>query len=117
MTLPENRDVSPALVGQDIQRTLQDLKQTFKDDQDAVRAIGDLEKGLEQLRMGETASPELSDRIGRVVLPEWESFEVQLRRKLDESGVGQAKTGASDKIPPGYAGNVQEYTRKLSNGK
>ena len=48
---------------------------------------------------------------------EWESFEVQMRRKLEESGAGQAKTAAPDKVPAGYDANVQEYTRKLSNGK
>ncbi len=51
------------------------------------------------------------------MLPEWESFEVQLRRKLEESGAGQAKTAAPDKVPAGYDANVQEYSRKLSNGK
>ena len=113
---PENRAVNPALIGRELQGTLQDLRQTYKDDPNALRAIGDLEKGLEQVRFGETASPELADRIGRVVLPEWESFEVQMRRKLEESGAGQAKTATPDKVPAGYDANVQEYTRKLSNG-
>jgi len=51
------------------------------------------------------------------VLPQWESFEVQLRRKLEENGSGQAKTAAPDKVPAGYDANVQEYSRKLSNGR
>ena len=52
-----------------------------------------------------------------MILPEWESFEVQLRRELEKDGVGQAKATSSDKVPPGYDQNVQEYTRRLSNGK
>jgi hypothetical protein len=114
---PENRSINPALVGREVEGTLRDLQQTFRDDPDAERAIGDLEKQLEQIRFGETASPELAERINRTVLPEWESFEVQLRRKLEESGAGQAKTAAPDKVPAGYDANVQEYSRKLSNGK
>jgi hypothetical protein len=111
---PENRGVDPALTQRELQSTLQDLRQTFKDDPNTLRSIGDLERGLEQVRFGDTASPELADRIGRVILPEWESFEVQLRRELEETGAGQAKATTPDKVPPGYDANVQEYTRKLS---
>jgi len=114
---PENRDVNPALIGREVDRILQDLRTTFRDDAEAERALADLEKQLEQVRFGETASPELAERISRTVLPQWESFEVQLRRKLEESGAGQAKTAAPDKVPAGYDANVQEYSRKLSNGK
>jgi hypothetical protein len=59
----------------------------------------------------------LVERISRTVLPQWESFELQLRQKLEASGAGQAKTAAPDKVPAGYDANVQEYSRKLSNGK
>jgi hypothetical protein len=114
---PENRGVSPALIGRETDRILQDLRATFRDDPDAERALADLQKDLEQVRFGETASPELAERISRTVLPQWESVEVQLRRKLEESGAGQAKTAAPDKVPPGFDANVQEYSRKLSNGK
>jgi hypothetical protein len=114
---PENRNINPALIGRETDRILQDLRTTFRDDPDAERALADLQKGLEQVRFGDTASPELAERISRTVLPQWESFEVQLRRKLEESGAGQAKTAAPDKVPAGYDANVQEYSRKLSNGK
>ncbi len=113
---PENRAANPGMVERELQSTLQDLRQTYKDDPNALRSIGDLEKGLEQVRFGDTASPELADRIDRVILPEWESFEVQLRRELEASGAGQAKATTPDKVPPGYDANVEEYTRKLSTG-
>jgi hypothetical protein len=114
---PENRAINPALIGREVQGTLRDLQQALRDDPDAEKALADLEKQLEQVRFGETASPELAERISRTVLPQWDSFEVQLRRKLEESGAGQAKTAAPDKIPPGYDANVQAYTKKLSDGK
>ncbi len=114
---PENRNVSPALIGREAEGTLRDLQQAFRDNPEAERALADLEKGLEQVRFGDTASPELSERISREVLPQWESFEVQLRRELEKTGAGQAKTAAPDKVPAGYDANVQEYSRKLSNGK
>ena len=114
---PENRNVNPSAIGREADRALNDLRQVLKDDPNALRALNDLQKDLEQVRFGETASPELGERIGRVVLPEWESFEVQLRRKLEEDGSGQAKATSPDKVPAGYDSNVQEYTRRLSNGK
>jgi len=114
---PENRAINPALIGREVQGTLRDLQQSLRDDPDAERALADIQKELEQLRFGETASPELAERLNRTVLPQWDSFEVQLRRKLEESGAGQAKTAAPDKVPAGYDANVQAYTKKLSNGK
>jgi len=39
------------------------------------------------------------------------------RRKLEEQNGGQVRSGASDRVPPGYGEAVAEYFRKLSKGK
>jgi hypothetical protein len=69
------------------------------------------------MQVGETASPELADRINRTILPKLAEFEVQLRRNIEEKGGGNARAGAPDRVPEGYQAPVEEYSRKLSKGK
>jgi len=54
--------------------------------------------------------------MNREILPNLESLEVKLRRQVEEQGGGQVKSGATDKVPPGFSRDVEEYFRKLSKG-
>jgi hypothetical protein len=58
----------------------------------------------------------LGERIS-AALPGLEQLELQLRRKLDDKQSGNARTGISEPLPPGYADAVAEYFRKLSKEK
>ena len=62
-------------------------------------------------------NPELINRMLTTVIPSMEQLELQLRRQSGDKQSGDVRTGASDKVPPGYAGAVAEYFRKLSQGK
>jgi hypothetical protein len=60
---------------------------------------------------------ELVQRISREILPSMERLELELRRKLDDKNGDQVRSAGTETIPPGYAGAVADYFRKLSKGK
>ena len=93
------------------------MKDRFKDNPDALREVSELSGQIQKMQMGETASPELDQRISREILPRLEALEVRLRRQIDEQETGQVRSGASDRAAPGYTDAVAEYFRKLSKGR
>jgi hypothetical protein len=109
--------VNPAQIARDAVRELSELRTQFKDDPDVLKQITDLEREVERLETGDTAGPELQQRLNRAILPNLETLEVQLRREADEKGNGQVRSGSTDKVPEGYTSAVAEYFRKLSKGK
>jgi len=60
---------------------------------------------------------ELSQRIGREVIPQMERLELELRRQLDEKNSEQVRSAGAEHLPPGYSDAIAEYFRKLSKGK
>ncbi|MFN3323226.1 MAG: hypothetical protein ACK5AZ_07005 [Bryobacteraceae bacterium] len=62
-------------------------------------------------------NPEMVEQLRTQVLPAIEQLELQLRRQLDEGQSGQVRSGATDRVPPGYADAVAEYFRRLSRGR
>ena len=108
---------NPVQAGRDMQRQLDEIRRAVKDDPNLSRQVADVQQALDQTKIGEIASPELAERIARTVLPKLEGLEVEVRRANEEKGVGQARAGVTDKVPAGYQPQVEEYTRKLSNGK
>jgi len=82
-----------------------------------AKEIGDIMREMQKATMGATQGPELGARLDRQVLPNIEQLELVLRRKLEEQNGGQVRSGASDRVPPGYGEAVAEYFRKLSKGK
>jgi len=99
------------------QLQLNDLKDQFRDNPDALRELSDLNRDVQKMQMGATASPELDQRISREILPKLEALEVRLRRQIDEQETGQVRSGGSDRVAPGYTDAVAEYFRKLSKGR
>ncbi|MEB2362903.1 MAG: hypothetical protein HUU41_14480 [Bryobacteraceae bacterium] len=59
-------------------------------------------------------NPALLEKIHGQVLPALEQLELQLRRQVDGGRSDQVLTGASEKVPTGYADAVAEYFRRLS---
>ncbi|HEY4363186.1 MAG TPA: hypothetical protein VGN17_19610 [Bryobacteraceae bacterium] len=114
---PEIGNVSPSQVIRGVQQQIDQLRQQVKDDPNAARLLQELEASLNNMQVGQTASPELAERISRTVLPKLDEFEVLLRRNIEEKGGGNARAGAPDRVPDGFQAPVEEYSRKLSKGK
>jgi hypothetical protein len=114
---PDVQYANPGSVAREAQVQLNDLKGRFKDDPDALREIGDLGNQIQKMQTGETASPELDQRISREILPRLEALEVRLRRQIDEQETGQVRSGGGERAAPGYTDAVAEYFRKLSKGR
>jgi hypothetical protein len=115
--VPDGQNSNPGSIARDAQLQLGDLKDRFKDNPDALREVGDLSSQIQKMQMGETASPELDQRISREILPRLEALEVRLRRQIDEQETGQVRSGGSERVAPGYTDAVAEYFRKLSKGR
>lgn len=98
-------------------RQLNDMRQQFKDNPDLARQVGDVEREISRLAVGDISSAELQNRLNREVLPNLEALEVQLRRQVESQNGDQVRSGSTDKVPAGYADAVAEYFRKLSKGK
>jgi hypothetical protein len=111
------RSVDPKQVIQAATRELNDMRQMFKDNPDLTRQLGDVEREISRLAVGDISSAELQNRLNREVLPNLESLEVQLRRQVEQQNGVQVRSGSTDKVPAGYAAAVEEYFRKLSKGK
>jgi len=109
--------VDPKQVIQAATRELNDMRQMFKDNPDLTRQLGDVEREISRLAVGDISSAELQNRLNREVLPNLESLEVQLRRQVEQQNGVQVRSGSTDKVPAGYASAVEEYFRKLSKGK
>ena len=82
-----------------------------------TRQITDVERDISRLQVGDISSAELQNRLNRVVLPNLEALELQLRREAEKSEGDQVRSGTTDRVPAGYVDAVAEYFRKLSKGK
>src|SRR5579872_3582665 len=98
---------------QDARRTLNDMRQQYKDNPDMVRQIGDVERDISRLQMGDISSQELQNRLNREVLPNLEALELQLRKEAEHADGDQVRSGTTDRVPAGYTDAVAEYFRKL----
>jgi hypothetical protein len=113
---PLDRPVDPNEMVRNAARDLNEMRQLFKDNPDVQKQIAEVDRELQKLTIGEIATPELQQRLNREILPNLEALEVKLRRQVEEQGGGQVKSGATDKVPPGFSDAVYEYFRKLSKG-
>jgi hypothetical protein len=109
--------VDPGNLVRDAQAQMNDLRDRVQGDQDLSKQVQDLSQDLSRLSVGSTASAELEARIAREILPRLEALEVQLRRSSADLGTGEVRSGAGDRVAPGYTDAVAEYFRKLSKGR
>ncbi len=114
---PTTAPWDPNRAVQEAGRALNDLRQQYKDNPDVSRQITDVEREISRLQVGDISSQELQNRLNRVVLPNLEALELQLRREAEKSDGDQVRSGSTDRVPPGYVDAVAEYFRKLSKGK
>jgi len=104
----------------DAVQNLMQLQQQFRDDPNALRDIQGLIRDLRQWDpFTYTNDPLLSERI-KSALAGVEQVEMELRRKVDDTGGagnGTVRSPGSEPVPQGYADAVAEYFRKLSKSK
>ncbi len=99
-------------------RDLAQLRQALRDNPELAREFGDLFQEIQKMDFSKLPQgPELEERLRRQVMPNIESLELMLRRKLEEQRGGQVRNAASERPPDGYAEKVAEYFRRLSKGK
>jgi len=98
-------------------QSLQQLQQQYRNDPATAHDIGQLIQQLRNLDPYTYANdPMLAQRIQAAVLPAAEQVEMELRRKVDETG-GSVRSPGTEKVPPGYSGATAEYFKKLSKDK
>ena len=99
-------------------RDLAQLRQALRDNPELAREMGDVAQEIQRMDFSKLPQgPELEERLRRQVMPNIESLELMLRRKLEESRGGQVRNAASERPPDGYAEKVADYFRRLSKGK
>jgi hypothetical protein len=98
-------------------RELSALRQALAGNPDLAREASDLLREIQRANLGAVNGTELDERLRRQVLPNVEQLELLLRRKVEEQRGGQVRSGAGEKVPPGYSNAVADYFRRLSKGK
>ncbi len=100
-------------------QVLNQLQQQFRDDPSTARDIQGLIRDLRNFDpFTGSNDPLLNQRI-ESALAGVEQVEMELRRKVDDSGggPGNARSPGGEKAPPGWDAAVSEYWKKLSKGK
>jgi hypothetical protein len=97
--------------------SLQQLQQQLKDDPNIERDVQGLIRDLRQFDPAAyTNDPLLAQRI-QAAMASVEQVEIELRRKLDQSGGGAVRSPGNEPVPQGYSDAVADYFRKLSKQK
>lgn len=107
----------PIPVDQGYRESLRDLGQLRDFLREHPEFNGDVQQLMRSLNPVYQNEAELVQRISREILPSMERLELELRRKLDDKNGDQVRSAGTETIPPGYAGAVADYFRKLSKGK
>jgi hypothetical protein len=111
-------DVSPERALREASRDLAQLRQAMRDNPELQREFGEAFQELQRMDFSRLPQgPELEERLRRQVMPNIESLELLLRRKLEEARGGQVRNASSERPPDGYAEKVADYFRRLSKGK
>jgi hypothetical protein len=98
-------------------RALEELRSAAGDNAEMQREIADLIREMNRIDPSRfDGNPKLQEIIRSQILPQLEQVELRLRRQMEEQQSGNVRSGAGERIPPGYAEQVAEYYRRLSKG-
>lgn len=115
---PESRAINPRALEQaygNTMRQLQELRANAGDDPEVKQDVESLIREMQRLDPKRfPGNPELLERMRNTILPNLEQIELQLRRKLEDTGGGPVRSAATEKAPEGYSEAVAEYFRRLS---
>lgn len=118
---PRNGPVRPEDFTNQYTQTLQSLRQLQQQTQGDPAMAQDVQaliRDMQRLNPNTYANdPLLAERIQAALISNVQQVEMQLRRKVDDSGSGSVRSPGGEKVPQGYADAVAEYYRKLSKGK
>jgi hypothetical protein len=96
-------------------QSLQQLQQQLKGDPATAKDIAALLQQIRQLDPYAYANdPLLAQRIQAAVVANVEQVEMELRRKVEDTGGGNIRSPGTEKVPPGYSDATAEYFKKLS---
>lgn len=96
-------------------RALSGLRRAFEQNPELGREVEELIGEMQRVNPHRfPGNPALLERMSAQFLPRLDRIELQVRRQLGQPEAGQARTGASERVPPGYADAVAEYFRRLS---
>jgi hypothetical protein len=109
----------------DTQRTIEQgtnelnqLRQIAKNDPATLKQIEELEQEMQKLDPSRfPGNPAMAEELHTRVLNDVDKLELQLRRSPDDAQLGQVRTKAAAKVPPGYEDAVAEYYRRLGKGQ
>jgi hypothetical protein len=113
--------VEPRTFERDYRNTLEQLQQLqgqLQSDPQTAKDLAGLIREMQRLNPFTYANdPELSERIQAAMVADIQQVEMELRRKVDETGGGSIRSGSNGRIPQGYADPVAEYFRRLAKSK
>jgi len=94
---------------------LDQLRQSAKDDPDALRQVQDLIREMQRLDPSRfPGNPAMVEELHNRVLGDVDKLELQLRRATDAKQSGQVHNSESQPVPPGYEDAVADYFRRLA---
>jgi hypothetical protein len=105
----------PEQAYRDSMAQLDQLRQSVKDDPDALRQVQDLIREMQRLDPGRfPGNPAIVEELHNRVLGDVDKLELQLRRATAAKQSGQVHGTDSEPVPAGYEDAVADYFRRLS---
>jgi hypothetical protein len=112
---PDTTPVPPERAYQEGVTELDRLRQTVKDDPEALRQVQELIREMQRLDPSRfPGNPALVEQLHDQVLGDVDKLELQLRRAQDGKQSGQVRSTDSLPVPAGYEDAVADYFRRLS---
>jgi hypothetical protein len=112
---PESYPIPPERAYREGVAELDRLRQTVKDDPEALRQVQELIREMQRLDPSRfPGNPALVEQLHDQVLGDVDKLELQLRRTQDGKQAGQVRSTDSLPVPAGYEDAVADYFRRLS---
>jgi len=112
---PDTYPVPPERAYREGVAELDRLRQTVKDDPEALRQVQELIREMQRLDPSRfPGNPALVEQLHDQVLGDVDKLELQLQRTLDRKQAGQVRSTDSLTVPAGYEDAVADYFRRLS---
>jgi hypothetical protein len=105
----------PQQAYRDSMAQLDQLRQSVKDDPEALRQVQDLIREMQRLDPSRfPGNPAMVEELHNRVLGDVDKLELQVRRATDAKQSGQVHGTDSQPVPAGYEDAVADYFRRLS---
>ena len=106
---------APQQAYRDSMAQLDQLRQSVKEDPDALRQVQDLIREMQKLDPSRfPGNPAMIEELHNRVMADVDKLALELRRASDGKQAGQVHGADSQPVPPGYEDAVADYFRRLS---